>query len=106
MKRVPAQTSFSAKSTGKLFFSGVLVLTMSTVAVKVIGLLLKILLFDSLGEDGMAYYNAAYTIYSAFYILSTAGFPVAVSILISESRARGDIKRVKQIFWIALPLIL
>ena len=106
MKRVPAQTSFSAKSTGKLFFSGVLVLTMSTVAVKVIGLLLKILLFDSLGEDGMAYYNAAYTIYSAFYILSTAGFPVAVSILISESRARGDIKRVRQIFWIAFGLFV
>ena len=106
MKRGPAQQSFSAKSTGKLFFSGVLVLTMSTVAVKVIGLLLKILLFDSLGEDGMAYYNAAYTIYSAFYIISTAGFPVAVSILISESRARGDIKRVRQIFWIAFGLFV
>ncbi|MBQ2767622.1 MAG: polysaccharide biosynthesis protein [Clostridia bacterium] len=74
--------------------------------VKVIGLLVKILLFDHLGEDGMAYFNAAYTIYSAFFILSTAGFPVAVSILISESRARGDIKRVKQIFWIAFSLFV
>ena len=76
------------KSAGKVFFSGVLVLTLSTVTVKLIGLLLKILLFDHLGEEGMAYFNAAYTIYAAFFILSTAGFPVAVSIMLSESRAR------------------
>ena len=37
------------KSAGKVFFSGVLVLTLSTVTVKLIGLLLKILLFDHLG---------------------------------------------------------
>ena len=94
------------KSAGKVFFSGVLVLTLSTVTVKLIGLLLKILLFDHLGEDGMAYFNAAYTIYSAFFILSTAGFPVAVSILISESRAKGNVRRVRQIFWIALALFV
>lgn len=96
----------SQKSAGKVFFSGVLVLTLSTVTVKLIGLLLKILLFDYLGEDGMAYFNAAYTIYAAFFILSTAGFPVAVSIMISESRAKGNIRRVRQIFWIALALFV
>lgn len=96
----------SQKSAGKVFFSGVLVLALSTVTVKLIGLLLKILLFDYLGEDGMAYFNAAYTIYAAFFILSTAGFPVAVSIMISESRARGDTRRVRQIFWIALALFV
>lgn len=74
--------------------------------VKLIGLLLKVLLFDYLGEDGMAYFNAAYTIYAAFYILSTSGFPVAVSILISESRAQGNARRVRQIFWIALGLFV
>ena len=94
------------KSAGKVFFSGVLVLTLSTVTVKLIGLLLKILLFDHLGEEGMAYFNAAYTIYAAFFILSTAGFPVAVSIMISESRARGDVRRVRQIFRIALTLFV
>lgn len=94
------------KSAGKVFFSGVLVLALSTVTVKLIGLLLKIFLFDHLGEDGMAYFNAAYTIYAAFFILSTAGFPVAVSIMISESRAKGDVRRVRQIFWIALALFV
>ncbi len=94
------------RSAGKVFFSGVLVLTASTMTVKVIGLLLKILLFDYLHADGMAYFNAAYTIYSAFFILSTAGFPVAVSIMISESRAKGNIRRVRQIFWIALALFV
>lgn len=94
------------KSSGKAFFSGVLVLAISTVTVKLIGLLLKILLFDHLGEEGMAYFNAAYSIYAAFFILSTAGFPVAVSILISESRAARDGRRVKQIFRVALGLFV
>ncbi len=94
------------KSAGKVFFSGVLVLTASTMTVKVIGLLLKILLLDYLQADGMAYFNAAYTIYSAFFILSTAGFPVAVSMLISESRARGDVRRVKRIFFVSLSLFV
>ncbi len=107
MKPTSAQPArASQKSAGKVFFSGVLVLTLSTVTVKLIGLLLKILLFDHLGEEGMAYFNAAYTIYAAFFILSTAGFPVAVSIMISESRAKGDVRRVRQIFWIALALFV
>ena len=67
------------------FFSGVAILTLATIVVKVIGLLYKIPMMKILGEEGMGYFNSAYEIYTFFYILATAGLPVAVSILISEN---------------------
>ncbi|MBQ8858889.1 MAG: polysaccharide biosynthesis protein [Clostridia bacterium] len=90
----------------KLFFSGVLFLGGANVLVKVIGLLFKIPLSHYLGDEGMGYFNAAYQIYTWLYMLSTAGLPVAVSILISESRAQGDSRRAARIFKITLRLFL
>ena len=88
------------KSVGskKLFFSGVAVMTLSTAIVKIIGLLYKIPMLSQLGAEGMAYFNAAYDIYTMFYLISTAGLPVAVSILVSENRVRGNVKNIKRIF--------
>ena len=46
-----------------------------------------------LGSEGMGYFNAAYTIYTWLYMLSTAGVPVAISILVSKALAQGDIEK-------------
>lgn len=92
------------KQSKNLFFSGVLILTFSNMLIKVIGLVLKIPLQHILGDDGMAYYNVSYNIYVWFYTISTAGLPVAVSILISESRAKGNFREAKRIFHITLTL--
>ena len=68
------------------FLSGVFWLSMSTILVKVTGLITKIPLLHLLGAEGMGYYNTAYEIYAFLFVLSTAGLPVALSILISEER--------------------
>lgn len=81
-----------------LFFSGVVLLGMANILVKVIGLLFKIPMSYYLGDEGMGYFNAAYQIYTWLYMLSTAGLPVAVSILISESRAQGNLLRIRRIY--------
>lgn len=70
------------------FFSGVAVLTLSSLVVKALGMLFKIPMNYILGDTGMGYYNAAYTIYTFFYMLSTAGLPTAVTILVSEAKER------------------
>ena len=70
--------------------SGVLVLSLSTLAVKVIGLAVKIPLLSILGAAGMGYFNSAYEIYAILCIISTAGLPTALSILVSANRERGD----------------
>ncbi|MBR2459775.1 MAG: oligosaccharide flippase family protein [Clostridia bacterium] len=42
------------------FFSGVLILTVANLIVKVIGLIYKIPLTNILGDEGMGYFNTAY----------------------------------------------
>ncbi len=91
-------------SSKKLFLSGVAIMTLSTTLVKVIGLIYKIPMLKYLGEEGMAYFNAAYDIYTMFYMISTAGLPVAISILISENRVHGNQRNIKKIFKVAVSL--
>lgn len=93
-----------AKDNTRLFFSGVLVLTVANLLVKVIGLLFKIPMSNKFGDVMMGYYNSAYTIYTVFYMVSTAGLPVAVSIMVSESRAKGRLDQIKRIFWVTVGL--
>ncbi len=94
------------KSRNNLFFSGVLILTVANLLVKVIGLLYKIPLHNLLGDEGMGYFNSAYRIYTAFYLVSTGGLPIAVSIMVSSARAKGNKKEVKAIFKSAVSLFL
>ncbi len=69
--------------------TGALSLTMATMIVKLLGFFYKIPLSHLLGDEGMGYFNSAYTIYSFFFVLSSAGVPKAVSLLISEARAKN-----------------
>ncbi len=65
------------------FLSGVSILTLSALAVKVIGLLYRIPMLNTLGSEGMGYFNTAYEVYALLCVLSTAGLPVAMSVLIA-----------------------
>lgn len=91
---------------GKRFAYGVTVLTLSTVFVKVMGLVYKIPLMHVLGAEGMGYFNSAYEMYTLFFIISTAGIPVAISIMVSESMAKGRIENAERIFRKSLSLLI
>ena len=86
------------RNSSKLFFSGVLILTISNLIVKAIGLMFKIPMNHIVGDEGMGYYNEAYTIYTFLYMISTAGLPTAISIMVADSRAAGKVRQVKRIF--------
>ena len=96
----------ACKNTKKSFLSGVLLLTLSTVLVKVVGLVYKIPMLAYLGSEGMGYFNSAYEIYTLFCVISTAGLPVALSVLISGAVARGNGERVKRIHRAALTVFV
>ena len=83
---------------------GTLVLSISGILVKTVGLLFKIPLTNMIGESGMGYFGSAYMIYSFFYVISTAGLPVALSILVSSARARGDLPYCRRIMEVAMRL--
>ena len=71
------------------FISGVLILSLSTVIVKIIGLIYKIPMLRLLGSEGMGYFNSAYEIYTLFCVIATTGLPVAMSVIISSAKDSG-----------------
>lgn len=79
-----------------------LVLTISGLFVKIAGLMFKIPMNYIVGDTGMGYYNSAYSVYTMFYMLSTAGLPVAISVMVSEKRSCGNIKAAKLVYRLAL----
>lgn len=93
-----------SKQKGQTYVFGAVILMLSNVLVKVIGAIFKIPLTNTIGVDGMAYFNAAYSIYVSLYMISTAGLPVAISRMVAASNSRGNQKEVDHIFRIALRL--
>lgn len=80
------------------FLSGVVVLSVSTVLVKIVGLACKIPLIAILGAEGMGYFNSAYEIYALLCVISTAGLPTALAMLIAGARAHEDHARVARVY--------
>ncbi len=83
------------------FMSGVLVLSLSAVIVKIIGLIYKIPMLKLLGSEGMGYFNSAYEIYTLFCIIATTGLPVAMSVMISSEKGGAE-----KIFRVAIRIFL
>ena len=92
----------AAKS--RSFLSGASVLTVSAVVVKIIGLLYRIPMLSHLGTEGMGYFNTAYELYALFCVISTAGLPVAMSVLISRMESDGQTGGARRVFGISLAL--
>ncbi len=103
-ERIPEIDKGIQKSSSQSVFSGVLVLTISNLLVKAMGIFFKIPMNYIVGDTGMGYYNAAYTVYTFFYMLSTAGLPAAVSILVSGAHTLGRTNQCRRILTIALVL--
>ena len=93
-------------ATKKVFFSGVLLLTLSTILVKLVGLIYKIPMLSYLGSEGMGYFHSAYEIYAIFCIIATAGLPVALSVLISAALAEEKAHDAERIWQVSLRLFV
>lgn len=96
------------KSAGKSqsFLGGALVLGSSMVIVKLMGMIYKILLSGMYGGVGTGLFNSAYALYNPLFMLSTAGFPIAIARMVSESITRKRYRDVKQIHHISVPIFV
>lgn len=88
------------------FLYGAVILTAGMAVVKVIGAVFKIPLQHIIGEYGMGLFNAAYNFYGPIFSLATAGFPVAVSRLVSENASLGRWNHVRAVKAVAAPVFL
>lgn len=87
-----------AKEKSNSIVKGTLVLIAGNLVVKIIGALFKLPLANIIGADGMGLYNASFIVYDIFLVLSTAGFPLAVSKMVSASCAHGNDEDALKIF--------
>ena len=94
-------TGLSRQKSGS-FLGGTFVLMLSGIVVKVIGAFFSIPLANLYGADGNDIFISAYYVYSAMYVISSAGLPVAVSKMVSEARALGRGREVARIAKVAL----
>lgn len=66
------------------FVEGTVIAAIAILLTKVFGALYVIPFYSIIGENGGVLYSYAYNIYNLFLNISTAGIPVAVSMIISE----------------------
>ena len=86
--------------------TGAAILSLSTIIVKIIGMFYKIPLQQFIGENGFAYFTAAYDIYTVLLVISTTGLPVAMSRMVSEAKTLGNGAQMQRIFRTALTAYL
>lgn len=87
------------------FLKGTMILTISSIIVKVIGSLNWIILSRVLGGEGIGLYQMGFPIYLMAITVSSAGVPVAISIITSEKLANKDYRGAKRVFNVSLRLL-
>ena len=87
------------------FFRGTLILTAAGMVVKVIGSLNWIFLSRVLGGEGIGIYQMAFPLYLLALSVSSAGIPVAISIITAEKIALRDYGGAKRVFWLSMGVL-
>ena len=96
----------SDSSKKQTFLHGAALLAMATAIVKIIGAFYKIPLKMIVGDQGYGYFNTAYNIYAVLLMICTAGLPIAMSRLISQSTAKGQYNQVRRVYATARGIFL
>ena len=92
-------------STGQGFVRGAMLLAGAAILTKLLGSVYTIVLQNIIGDHGMGLFQMAYPIYATLLAMATAGFPVAISKLVSERLALCDHQGVSQVFQVAMLLL-
>lgn len=84
------------------YLHGAAILAVATIITKILGAIYKIPLGNILGDEGYAYFSVVYNLYNVLLALSTAGLPIALSRLISESNNLKKPEQIKKTYRVAL----
>lgn len=87
------------------FISGTLILTLSGFVVKAIGSVNWIILSRILGGEGIGIYQMAFPIYLLALDISSAGLPIAISIVTAEKLAKEDYLGAQRIFHVSIAML-
>ena len=95
----------SNKTKNHQFLKGTMILTISSIVVKVIGALNWIILSRVMGGEGIGLYQMGFPIYLMAITVSSAGIPVAISIITAEKIAKEDYLGAQRVFHVSWRLL-
>jgi stage V sporulation protein B len=85
---------------------GAVILSIAAIVAKIMGAFFRIPLTNMIGDEGMAYYQAVYPVYTLLFTLTNAGIPVAVSRMVSERLVYEDYYDAHRVFKVAFGLLV
>lgn len=88
------------------FVKGAMIMTISVVVVKIIGALFKVLFANIVDGVGNGLFNSAYELYNVIFTVASAGFPIALSRMVSEYVSKHRYKDVQKIHKISIPFFV
>lgn len=88
------------------FVRGAMLLAGAAMASKLLGSIYTIVLQNIIGDNGMGLFQMAYPIYATLLAIATAGFPVAISKLVAERLALGDVRGARHVFKISSVVLM
>ncbi|RKD22793.1 hypothetical protein BEP19_11130 [Ammoniphilus oxalaticus] len=92
----------SKKVDGSTFLKGAAILGLASLFSKMLGLIYRIPYQNITGDLGYYVYTQVYPLYGTLLILATAGFPIAISKMVSEKLALGDVYGVRKVFRVSV----
>lgn len=90
------------KQTKDSLVRGTIILAAAALVSRILGVLQKVPLQHILGDDGIATYGIAYSVYGLLLIVATAGVPSAISKMVSERYALGKVADAQRIYHAAI----
>ncbi|RXT09010.1 polysaccharide biosynthesis protein [Ammoniphilus sp. CFH 90114] len=90
------------KLDGATFIKGAAILGLASLFSKMLGLIYRIPYQNITGDLGYYVYTQVYPLYGTLLILATAGFPIAISKMVSEKLAVGDLYGVRRVFRVSV----
>ena len=88
------------------FLKGTLIASIAIIITKILGILYVIPFYKIIGENGGVLYSYAYNIYNLILNISTAGIPIAISMIISEYVTLGKLDAKERTFSVGRKIIL
>ena len=87
------------------FVKQVGILAVAGILVRALGFAYRVPLTALIGDEGNGIYGASYTLYMFFLVVSSAGFPAAISKMVSERMARQEYHNAHEVFRTCLVLV-
>ena len=94
------------KSNSKNYLVQGSILAVASIIAKIIGMIYRFPLTNTLGNEGNSYYSTANEVYNIVLLISSFSLPLAVSKLVSERIHKGEFKNAHRVFLCAMRFAL